>query len=131
MGIRAVVKRRRRIRKGKGFSQEELKEVGLSFRQASKLGIPIDKRRSTKHSENVETLNEHVGVEASTAGIALDLTEVKGVGQKRSGQLKTAGIDSVRKLADSDPEKIAEKTGVSERRASRWVENAKRLLSTK
>jgi len=46
-------------RKGKGFSREELKEVGLSFRQALKLGIPIDSRRSTKHKENIEMLKTY------------------------------------------------------------------------
>ena len=56
MGIYAVVNRGRKSRMGRGFSQDELREVDLSFKRALSLEIPIDPMRSTKHSENVETL---------------------------------------------------------------------------
>jgi ribosomal protein L13E len=46
MEVYAVVHRQRKSRKGKGFSRGELKEVGLSLKQALKLGIQIDPRRS-------------------------------------------------------------------------------------
>ena len=49
-----------RKRKGKGFSKEELEEVGLTLKEALKLGIPIDKRRRTKHEENVRMLREYL-----------------------------------------------------------------------
>jgi predicted RecB family nuclease len=57
------------------------------------------------------------------------LTEVKGISQKRFEQLKAIGIDSVKKLAESDPKEIAEKLGVSEKASSRWIENAKNILT--
>jgi ribosomal protein L13E len=44
-------------RYGKGFSREELKRVGLSLKDASKLGIPVDSRRKTAYEENVKTVN--------------------------------------------------------------------------
>jgi len=47
MKLKAIVKRKRRIRVGKGFSRDELKAVGLSVKQALKMGIPVDVRRST------------------------------------------------------------------------------------
>jgi len=56
MEIQAIVKRKRRIRIGRGFSRGELKEINLSVKEALNLGIPIDIRRSTAHKENVETL---------------------------------------------------------------------------
>ena len=56
MKIQAIVKRKRRIRLGRGFSRAELKEVGLSVKEALTLGIPVDVRRSTKHDENLKTL---------------------------------------------------------------------------
>ena len=56
MKIQALVKRKRRIRAGRGFSREELRKVNLSVREALKLGIPIDVRRSTMHEENVKAL---------------------------------------------------------------------------
>ena len=129
MEVYAVVSRQGKSRKGKGFSRGELKEVGLSLKQALKLGIQIDPRRSTKHGENVKTLKTHLGKEVPPSETLVGLTEVKGIGQKRLEQLKATGIDSVKKLAESDPKEIAEKLGVSEKTSSRWIENAKNILT--
>jgi len=52
--IFAIVKTREgNIRKGKGFSIEELKEANFSVKEALKYGIPVDLRRNTKYEENV------------------------------------------------------------------------------
>lgn len=51
-----VFKKKGKPRKGKGFSREELRKAGLSFREAFKLGIPIDIRRRTIHKENVKAV---------------------------------------------------------------------------
>ncbi|MCE4617581.1 MAG: 50S ribosomal protein L13e [Desulfurococcales archaeon] len=65
--ISAVVKRPRLIkhrnvdqgvRTGKGFSKGELEAVGLTIKKALTLGIPVDKRRRSKHEENIETLRK-------------------------------------------------------------------------
>ena len=63
MSVRAiakVLKKSGRTRSGKGFSREELKEVGLSFRQALDLNLLVDLRRKTKHDENVKALKHLV-----------------------------------------------------------------------
>ena len=60
MNVEAVVRRRRKTRSGKGFSQDELSEVGLSPKQALRLGVPIDARRRSKHRENVEALRKYL-----------------------------------------------------------------------
>lgn len=60
MNVQAVAKKKRKTRTGKGFSQEELGEVGLSFTEALKMDIPIDKRRRSKHKENVDALRKHL-----------------------------------------------------------------------
>jgi large subunit ribosomal protein L13e len=44
------------IRKGRGYSLEELKEAGIDPRVARKSGVPVDVWRQTKHPENVEQL---------------------------------------------------------------------------
>jgi len=49
---------RRSIRIGRGFSVGELKEVGLSVKEAMKLGIYVDRRRKSIHKENIEMLKE-------------------------------------------------------------------------
>lgn len=142
MTIQAIVKRKRKSTKGKGFSREELKEKGLSFKQALNMGIPIDIRRSTKHDKNVETLKTYLSIdttktysegrkqkaEATTPEATLDLAKVKGIGQKLSEKLMKAGIKDVNELAASSPEKIAKTIDVSEERASIFIENARSLL---
>jgi ribosomal protein L13E len=51
-----VFKKGKKQRRGKGFSGEELKKAGLSFKEALKLGIPVDPKRRTSHEENVEAI---------------------------------------------------------------------------
>jgi ERCC4-type nuclease len=128
--IYAFVKKGRKSRKGRGFSSHELKEAGLSFFQALELGIPIDPKRSTRYDENVDALTTYRTLKAMPLASALDLREVKGIGQKRAEQLKAAGFDSVQKLAESEPQHLAEAIGVSENRVAKWIENAKILLSS-
>jgi len=60
MDIHAIIQRKRKNRRGKGFSQNELKEAGIDPNRALKLGIPIDLRRKTKHLENVELLERYL-----------------------------------------------------------------------
>jgi len=129
MSIQAVVKRKGKTRKGKGFSREELREVGLSFSEALKRKIPIDTRRSTKHEENVQMLKTALEPIASVKEARIvELTEVKGIGLKTAKKLKEAGIESANGLATSDPQRVAEILGSSETRAARFVEDAQSLL---
>jgi predicted flap endonuclease-1-like 5' DNA nuclease len=102
----------------------------LSFSQALELGIPIDPKRSTRYDENVTALKGYLDVETTPLTSAVDLREVKGIGQKRAEQLKAAGFDSVQKLANGEPQHVAEAVSVSENRAANWIENAKLLLSS-
>jgi large subunit ribosomal protein L13e len=58
--IKAIVYRKTGKRFGKGFSKEELKAVGLSFKEALKIGIPVDVRRRTAHKENIDALKSYL-----------------------------------------------------------------------
>jgi ribosomal protein L13E len=51
-----VFKKGGKERCGKGFSGEELKKAGLSFKEALRMGIPVDSKRKTAHEENVEAI---------------------------------------------------------------------------
>jgi len=55
-----VQKKNGKTREGKGFSKGELREVGVDFKQALRLTIPIDLRRKTKHEDNVKTLKQYL-----------------------------------------------------------------------
>ncbi len=43
-------------RYGRGFSRGEVREAGLSLKEALKLKIPIDLRRKTVYKENVAAI---------------------------------------------------------------------------
>lgn len=45
-----------KIRQGKGFSLNEIKEAGLTVDLASRMRLFIDRRRRSSHKENVEML---------------------------------------------------------------------------
>ncbi len=61
MKIEATVyKKNGKPHKGKGFSRKELEKAGLNVKEALKLGIPIDKRRSSAYEENVKILENFV-----------------------------------------------------------------------
>jgi len=45
-----------KFRQGKGYSLAELKEAGLTILDAKRIGIYLDKRRKSCHSQNVQYL---------------------------------------------------------------------------
>jgi len=58
----------------------------------------------------------------------IELVEVKGIGPKRSEQLKSLGILTVQDLAKASAEELASKLEVSPKITTRWIKEAKRLL---
>ena len=71
--------------------------------------------------EKVETVVE-------VAPQKMELTKMKGIGEKRAEQLKALGISSVEDLAKASVEDLAEKLKISPKITGRWIENAKKLL---
>jgi large subunit ribosomal protein L13e len=55
-----VFKKGGKQRLGKGFSREELKEVGLTLKDALRMGVPVDCQRRTAHEENIQIIKNFV-----------------------------------------------------------------------
>jgi predicted flap endonuclease-1-like 5' DNA nuclease len=64
----------------------------------------------------------------ATPAAAMDLTQVKGIGEKRAKQLKALGINSVNKLANASAKNLAKKLKVSPKIVDKWIDSAKELV---
>jgi len=78
--IAPIVKRGSKVKTGRGFSLGEVKEAGLSVGEARHLGVPVDQRRSTNYSENVDSLKEWVA-EARREGFRISRVKQSSKGQ--------------------------------------------------
>jgi len=54
----------------------------------------------------------------------IELTSIEGVGVKRAEKLKSHGVHSVQDLAKLDPKELSEKLQISEKRVTKWIEQA-------
>jgi len=76
----------------------------------------------------VEVVEQKVEAAAEAAPPKLELTQVKGVKEKRAGQLKTLGINSVEDLARASAKDLANKLKISPKITEKWIESAKELV---
>lgn len=58
----------------------------------------------------------------------VELTQVKGIKEKRAEQLRALGITNVEDLANASAEDLAAKLKISPKIVKRWIEDAKELL---
>ncbi|HUS79215.1 MAG TPA: ribosomal protein L13e [Patescibacteria group bacterium] len=79
--ISPIVKRGLKVRTGRGFSIQELKEAELNPGEARHLGIPVDLRRSTSYPENVEGLKDWVR-QAKAEGFRIPTVKQSSKGQR-------------------------------------------------
>ena len=56
------------------------------------------------------------------------LTSIEGIGVKSAEKLKSCGVNSAQDLANSDPKELSEKLQISEKRVSKWIDEAKKAL---
>jgi predicted flap endonuclease-1-like 5' DNA nuclease len=75
-----------------------------------------------------KTTEESLEAVAAPPKIKIELTKVKGIGEKRAAQLKSLGISGVEDLVKASAEDLAAKLKVSSKITARWIENAKVLL---
>lgn len=57
-----VDKKNGKKRGGRGFSRGELNSAGISLRQALRLKLPVDLRRTSVHDENVKLVKQQLQI---------------------------------------------------------------------
>ena len=62
---------------------------------------------------------------------SVNLTTVKGIGEKRAAQLKALGITNAEELTKASATKIAKSLKTSRKTTNKWIVNAKKLLNRK
>ena len=110
--------------------------IGLGYTQKPKpQAITVEARPQTPAPEMPtpspvpEVMKEEkVETVVEVAPQKMELTKVKGIGEKRAQQLKALGISSVEDLVKASAEDLAEKLKISPKITGRWIENAKKLL---
>jgi len=89
-----------------GLTEDEAHEVEAEVREAAEAEV---------HAEDVDP----AGAEGS------DLEELDGIGPTRADRLREAGVVTIRELAETDPEPLAETAGAPVAQAREWVEGAR------
>jgi predicted flap endonuclease-1-like 5' DNA nuclease len=99
--------------------------------QASPPPAPAPTVTAPAPSPAVEVVTEEkpaIIVETKPTPSMMELTQVKGIGEKRKEQLKALNISSVEDLAKASAEDLASKLKISPKITGKWIENAKQLL---
>lgn len=89
-------------------------DSGDQVRNVSSMTIILEKGEEEGENKDEET---------SSTGVSV----INGVGEATSKKLKDAGYTTVRMIVESTPEKLAEKTGLTEKQASNIIEAAKKV----
>ncbi|MFW9794467.1 MAG: ribosomal protein L13e [Candidatus Thorarchaeota archaeon] len=127
-----------RPKKGRGFSIEETKQVGLTVENARKMGLLVDLRRKTVHPENIDALKQYMkDLEELVAKLAKETVPTRGA-EDAAKELATlravkvaeakllvkAGILTFSDLAYCEIPKVVKKTGIDEERITAMVKAA-------
>ncbi|MGB9741095.1 MAG: helix-hairpin-helix domain-containing protein [Candidatus Bathyarchaeia archaeon] len=108
--------------------------IGLGYTQRPKAQTamqPLPTPTSTPPSvtETAKEEKTEIIVEAASASMPLasELTKVKGIGAKRSEQLKAIGINTIEQLSEASAEDLASKLKISPKITGKWIDEAKKL----
>jgi predicted flap endonuclease-1-like 5' DNA nuclease len=114
---------------GLGYSQRPKTEA-----QACQPAAPIPQAtmEAPKEGKSEAPMEKPVMKEAPTPATSvaarMDITQVKGIGEKRAAQLKAFGINSVNDLSKASAKAIAKKLKVSPKIVNKWINSAKKLV---
>jgi large subunit ribosomal protein L13e len=131
------------LRKGRGFSLNEIKRAAIPLDDAKRLDLPIDTRRKSIHDQNVNILSaiyREIESSRSEGKIELDLTkkeafkelkQLKGIKGNEAKLIVDAGIKSLKTLIEEEAYSLADDTKIEVEKIERWIEYAKVLLKRK
>ncbi len=111
-----------------------LLSIGLGYSQRPKTKAQacqpaVQIPQTTVPQKPATTIETPAMTEASTpAAPTIELTQVKGIGEKRATQLKALGINSVDDLAKASAKTIAKKLQISPKITKKWIASAKELV---
>jgi len=104
------------------IQQEEGGTRNVSTIEITLTRVPPVKKEAGKESEKTESA---IPIQPT------ELTSIEGIGVNRAEKLKSCGVNSVQDLANFDPQELSEKLQVSEKRVSKWIDEAKKSSNGK
>ncbi|MGQ9529835.1 MAG: helix-hairpin-helix domain-containing protein [Candidatus Bathycorpusculaceae bacterium] len=105
--------------------------VGLGYSQRARPQVKTAEPAPTPTPQPTATeiiVEEKPMPTAEAAPPTIELIQVKGIKEKRAGQLKAVGINSVEDLAKASAEDLAAKLKISPKIVEKWIEDARRIL---
>ena len=101
----------------------------LQTPQAATMEAPaVEAPKEEKTEMTVETPKIIEAPPPTPAVPTIELTRVKGIGEKRATQLKALGINNVDELAKISAEDVAKKLEISPKIVEKWIAGAKELV---
>ena len=88
---------------------------------------PVMEAQPEVKTETVIEIPPMMETPAPAAAPTIELTQVKGIGEKRAAQLKAIGINSIDELAQTSSEEVAKKLQISPKIVKKWIAGAKEL----
>lgn len=102
--------------------------IGLGYSQRPKPKATTIEAPPPTPPTVTEVVVEKTEAVEEVAPPLIELTKVKGIGEKRTEQLKALGITSVEDLAKASARDLAANLKISPKITGRWIENAKKLV---
>ena len=87
--------------------------------------------REAKEPERKQRGEEQKGGDRDVHSWHIELTDVKGIGPKRSMKLRMAGINTVEDLITADPLTVSRRTKISEKLIRKFIKQAKELINAR
>ena len=84
---------------------------------------------SNKERKTEDPIENYVIETATTipTSATIELTQIKGIGEKRAKQLKNLGINNANDLAKASVKTLAQKLKISPKTVKKWIQNANKL----